>query len=109
MNKHVKIYMVIAFFALVFGCRFFTTPIGHILRDPRQYNGKIVHIYGTVQKSVNVIGIRYYIVRDHTGEIPVITDGAVPPVGVEVRVKGIVHQAYSLFGKQLVVIFEENE
>ncbi len=57
-------------------------------------------------ESANVLVIRYYVVRDDTGEIHVITEGAVPQKGQKVRVTGTVIQAFSLGDSSLLVLKE---
>jgi len=86
--------------------RFLPTRIGEIAKDPRRYDGKVVTVTGEVTESVNVLVMRYYVVSDGTGEITVITDGAVPQRGAEVRVTGRVSQAFSLGDKNLTVLKE---
>ncbi len=87
-------------------CRLGHTPIRDILDHPRTYHGKKVTIAGEVTRGVNLLVVRYFIVRDATGEIPVVTRGAVPRVGDQVRVTGVVNQAFALGDQSLVVLIE---
>ena len=82
------------------------TRIGKILEDPRHYHGRDVTIAGEVVGSLNLLIIRTYTVRDRTGEILVVTKGAVPREGATVRVEGRVNQAFAIADKSLVVILE---
>ncbi|GBC85920.1 hypothetical protein HRbin11_02381 [bacterium HR11] len=85
------------------------TPIRDILDHPRTYHGRKVTIAGEVTQGVNLWVVRYFIVRDATGEIPVVTQGAVPRVGERVRVTGVVNQAFVLGDRSLVVLIETDE
>jgi hypothetical protein len=87
----------------------FSTKIADIKANPRQYDGKTVVVAGEVKESANLLFMKYYVVKDDTGEITVITDRAVPRAGENVRVKGIVNQAFSLGDQSLVVIVEKRE
>ncbi len=89
--------------------RFLPTKIGDIQKDPRKYDGETVTIEGEVQDSVNIMVMRYYTVSDGTGEIFVMTDGAVPAEGSQVRVTGTVSQAMSMGDKSLLVLIEKTE
>lgn len=85
---------------------FGATRIGTILEDPRHYHGRDVTIAGEVVDSLNLFVIKAYTVRDRTGEILVVTRGAVPREGATVRVEGRVNQAFAVADKSLVVIVE---
>lgn len=94
--------------AVFLGCgSFFTVDIRDILNDPRKYEGKTVTIKGEVSGSLNLLVVKAYTVRDHTGEIVVITERAVPRSGDRVKVKGRVNQAFAIAGENLVVLIEE--
>jgi hypothetical protein len=83
------------------------TGIGDILKNPRQFDGKIVTVSGRVTDGVNVLIIKYFVLSDATGEIVVVTDRSVPRAGQRLKVKGRVNQAFSIAGRSLVVILEE--
>jgi len=87
----------------------FSTKIADIKANPRQYDGKTVVVAGEVKESANLLFMKYYVVKHDTGEITVITDRAVRRAGENVRVKGIVNQAFSLGDQSLVVIVEKRE
>ncbi len=84
----------------------FPTKIGKILEDPRDYDGKVVTVKGTVKESVNIIFLKSFVVSDGTGEIMVTTARAVPRVGATVTVKGTVNQAFAL-GSESIIVVEE--
>jgi hypothetical protein len=85
----------------------FPTPIRNILDSPATYEGKTVLISGDVEESVNVLILRYYLVRDESGRIPVVTSGAVPRRGTRVRVRGVVRQAFAIGDESLTVLIEK--
>lgn len=92
---------------LLSGCeRFSTTAIGSILKNPRAFQGRTVTVAGEVTGSLNLIVISGYRVRDGSGEITVVTDGAVPKTGDSVRVSGQVDQAVAIGNQGLVVLHE---
>ena len=100
----------IIIFCVLLGCdRFFTTDIGKILQNPRDYTGKTVTISGEVTEVFSFLVIRYFIVRDKTGEIAVVTERPLPKRGNKIKVKGRVEEAFSIGDKQLIVIVEKKE
>lgn len=94
---------------LVSCSQLFTTDIRDILDHSRDYDGKTVTVSGEVRESVNLFVFKYYVVKDETGEIPVVTEKAVPRQGEKVRVTGVVKQAFAIGDKNLVVIIEKSE
>lgn len=86
---------------------FLSTPIRKILDNPRDYSGKPVVISGEVVEIFSLLVIKYFVVRDKTGEITVITDRPLPKKGAAVTVKGTVQEAFSLGDRQVMVIVEE--
>ncbi len=96
--------------AILFGCSgLFSTPIGKILADPRAYAGKTVTVSGAVTQIFSLVFIKYFRVRDETGEIVVVTDKPLPKVGTKISVKGTVQEAFSIGDQQLIVIAEQSK
>lgn len=87
----------------------FTVPIRKIVKDPREYAGKEVSIEGHVIDVFSLVVVKYFIVRDTTGEIAVVTDRTLPTRGQEIRVRGRVQEAFSLGDRQLIVLIENPE
>ena len=101
--------MLIGCLVLLLGCgNLASTKIGDILEDPRQFDGKVVTVSGRVIDSVNILVLKYFVLSDATGEIVVVTERSVPRTGVRLKVKGRVNQSFSIVGKSIVVILEEN-
>ncbi len=87
----------------------FSTPIGKILADPRAYAGKTVTVSGEVTQIFSLIFIKYFRLRDETGEIVIVTDRPLPKVGAKIKVKGTVQEAFSIGDQQLIVIVEQSK
>ena len=85
----------------------FATKIADIKKTPGTYDGRTVTVTGKVTSTHNLLVVKYYEVEDGTGEIPVVTESALPKEGDRVRVKGRVSQAFALGTARLVVIVEE--
>jgi hypothetical protein len=106
MRRHIGV--LAAGLLLLVACGlFFPTPIRDILDTPAKYEGTTVLISGEVEESVNVLVLKYYVVRDESGRIPVVTSGAVPRRGARVRARGVVRQAFALGDNSLTVVIEK--
>lgn len=83
-------------------------PIGKIKDNPREYSGKIVTIEGEVSKVFSFFVVKYFFLKDNTGEITIISDKPLPKVGTKLKVKGTVEEAFSLGDQQLLVVLEDD-
>ncbi|MGH8104130.1 MAG: hypothetical protein ACREJQ_06390 [bacterium] len=83
------------------------TPIGKIQQNPRDYDGRVVTISGEVTERVSIFDLKYYTVKDKTGEIHVVTKKTPPETGTRVTVRGKVQEAFAIGGAHLVVLVEE--
>jgi hypothetical protein len=86
-----------------------SVSIREVLVNPGKYDGHAVTISGEVVTSTNLLLLRYYKIKDGTGEIIVITKRAVPVRGAQVRVRGVVHQAFAIAGESFTVLTEEGD
>jgi hypothetical protein len=84
------------------------TPIGKILNNPRDYDNKIITISGEVTDRTSLFFLKYFKLKDKTGEIVVVTDRALPVVGSKVRVKGKIEEAFAIGDQQMLVFVEDN-
>jgi hypothetical protein len=85
------------------------TPIGDLLANPSEYNGKSVKVKGEVTKSIGALVAGIYAVRDNTGELYVVTDkGAPPPEKTTVGVKGTFQSAITVGSKSYAGLKEES-
>lgn len=110
--KNLKLFNItlLAIFTLSFtSCGVGTTKIGDITGHPRDYAGKEVTVSGEVVEIFSLIIVRYFVVRDGTGEITVVTDRPLPGKGEKIKVKGIVKEAFSLGTQSTLVLVEEGE
>ncbi|MGZ3535578.1 MAG: hypothetical protein ACXU9K_10155 [Thermodesulfobacteriota bacterium] len=108
-NRILRAGLAILFCSImVLGCSgLFSTPIGKILENPRAYAGKTVTVSGEVTQIFSLVFIKYFKVRDETGEILIVTDRPLPKVGTKIKVKGTVQEAFSIGDQQLIVINEQ--
>jgi aspartyl/asparaginyl-tRNA synthetase len=83
------------------------TPIKKILDNPRDYSGKSVTVSGEVTELFSLVVIKYFVVKDRSGEIIVVTQKPLPAKGSKITVKGTVQEAFSLGDKHLIVIMEK--
>jgi hypothetical protein len=110
-NKILRTGANIVFFSLLlFSCdNLFTTPIHKVLADPRAYAGKTVTVSGEVTQVFGLVFIKYFKVRDATGEITVVTEKPLPRVGAKIKVKGSVEETFSIGGQQVIIIVEKSQ
>jgi hypothetical protein len=83
-----------------------TTDIGDIAANPRKYVETEVTVSGEVTEVFSLLVLRYFVVRDKTGEITVITEKPLPAKGEKISVSGMVKEAYSLGSVTRLVIVE---
>jgi cytochrome c-type biogenesis protein CcmE len=85
------------------------TPIGELLDNSSHYDGKTVRIEGVVQESAGLLGRGAYEVKDNTGKLTVISEGATPPrTGARIGVKGKFQALFTLLSKSLAVLMEQS-
>ena len=105
-----RLAIIVSLLAIIFllSCDkgFFSTPIGSILKNPRDYEGRIVKISGVVTENLNIFIIKGFKIKDKTGEIFVITERILPKVGTEATVQGYVKEGFSIGNDQFIVIME---
>ncbi len=86
-----------------------STKIADIRNNPRHYAGKEVTVSGEVTETVSLVVVKYFTLRDNTGEITVVTERALPKEGERLKVRGTVREAFSIGSERLLVIVEEPE
>jgi len=98
-----------ASFIFLVGCAIFLTDIGKIRKSPSVYENKTVIVYGEVVSSEKLPfgGKASFVLRDATGEIKVVTDGALPKTGTKKLVRGTVHSSFILFEKHFGVVIKQ--
>ena len=89
------------------GCSLMATPIKKIRDNPREYSGNSVTVSGEVTEIFSLFVIKYFVVKDSTGEIIVVTQKPLPGKGSTITAKGTVQEAFSIGDQQLIVIMEK--
>jgi aspartyl/asparaginyl-tRNA synthetase len=82
------------------------TSIGEIKANPGKHHGERVTLRGTVADTTDLVVVKFFMLRDESGEIAVVTSAPLPDEGTKVTVKGTVNQAFSVAGTSLVVVIE---
>lgn len=113
MKKNIIYYIGVVIIVLLVGYAvwFFcfkqvATPIGSLLEKPADYENKIITIKGEVTNRMSLLAFKYYVLKDNTGEIKVITKRALPSVGAKVTTKGKIKTAYEIGSLQEIVFVE---
>lgn len=107
MKKYSVAFIVLAFLALASCGNLFPTKIGDIRGNPRKYAEKEVVVSGKVTEVLSLIAFKYFVIKDNTGEMTVITSKPLPAVGQKLTVHGTVKEAFSI-GSQNVLVITEN-
>ena len=85
------------------------TRIENILGNPKAYEGKEVTIEGEVTDRTAFFGVvKFYKLKDKTGEITVVTKRTLPAAKSIVRVTGRIDELFSIGDEKLVVFREES-
>lgn len=108
MKHHLKYLAFALIVALsVTACdRLTTTPIGEIAQNPRAFDGKTVTIKGKVTEAFSLFVIKYFSLKDETGQMIVVTNKPLPKRGTSLTVEGMVREAFSIGDRQLLVLIE---
>ena len=89
--------------------RVHVSQIESILSNPKAYEGKVVTIEGEVTDRTAFFGVlKFYKVRDKTGEIIVVTKKALPELKSILRVKGRINQAFPTGDLKLIAFLEDS-
>ncbi len=85
------------------------TSIGKILSRPSEYQGKAITIEGEVtDRTAFFVVLRFFKLRDKTGEMMVVTKSSLPEVKSTVRVKGRIDEAFPIGDQKLLIFVEES-
>jgi aspartyl-tRNA synthetase len=85
------------------------TDIQKISGNPAAYAGKEVDIEGEVTDRTAIFGaLKFYKLKDKSGEMIVVTKKSLPEAKSTVSVKGRIEDAFSLGDQKLVVFVEES-
>ena len=84
------------------------TEIERIFDNPTAYTGKEVAIEGEVTDRTALFGVlKFYKLRDKSGEIIVVTKKSLSEIRSNMGVKGRIDNAFSLGDQKLVVLVAE--
>jgi aspartyl/asparaginyl-tRNA synthetase len=111
-NCNFTIFSLISLVLLVLACAscgIGTTKIGDITGHPRDYAGKEVTVSGEVTDTFSLFVVKYFVLRDSTGELTVITDRPLPAKGEKIKIKGVVKEAVSIGTQTALVLVEGTE
>ena len=100
-----RILLILWVFMALLACNK-PSKINEILRNPRDYEKKIINVTGKVTDSNGIGGFGYFTISDGTGEIYVFTKSGLPVEGEEVNVKGRFSQYLKAAFVQVVGIEE---
>jgi len=93
---------------LLAGCSgMVSTPIGDLVESPRKYGGKHLKISGTVTEKNSFLVAKYFVLKDKTGDIRVMTTRVLPNAGEKVVVHGRLEEAFSLGDFSALVFVED--
>lgn len=109
-EKRFLLWLLVSIILFLSACdNFKPVPIGKIRDNPRDYSEKVVTIEGEVTKVFSILIVKYFSLKDNTGEITVISDKPLPKLGTKLKVKGKVEEAFSLGDQQLLVVIESED
>jgi hypothetical protein len=106
LNKIVTAAVFVVLFVAL-GCSITETSISKINENPRDYDGKSVHVTGNVTEIFSLFFIKYFVLRDNSAEIVVVSEKPLPKVGQTIKVGGVVREAFSIGDQQMIVIIEK--
>jgi aspartyl/asparaginyl-tRNA synthetase len=99
---------VVVLFLILCQCSWLvSTKIADIKNRPRHFAGKEVTISGEVTETFSLVVVKYFTLKDDTGEITVVTDRPLPRAGERLTVKGVVREAFSIGSESVLVVVEE--
>jgi hypothetical protein len=112
-RKNIIIAIVIAIAIIGSALYYFShvreTRIEKILSNPKAYEEKAVNIEGEVTDRTAFFEVlKFFKVRDKTGEVIVVTKKSLPGIKSRVSVKGKINEAFSLGDQKLLVFVEES-
>jgi hypothetical protein len=102
-----NLFIMCLFVFTCLSCTIGTTKIGDIVGHPRDYADKEVTISGEVTGTFSLFVVKYFVVRDGSGEMTVVTERTLPAKGEKIRVKGVVKEAFSIGPKTALVLVEK--
>jgi hypothetical protein len=92
-------------------CTLAPTRIGEIVGEPGRFENRTVTVRGEVLSATKLPFMEqgFYVIKDATGEITVVTRGALPAEGKTRSVRGKVQSTFKVMGKSLGVVIHEGD
>jgi hypothetical protein len=113
MKKEDRIIFIFLVLILILGCgksnSITKVTINEVLEHPRKYESKVIQVEGEVTGIFSLFFVKYFSIKDDTGEIIVMTERILPKKGERIKVKGKVIEAFSIADKTLTAIKETQE
>ena len=110
MKPNIAYPSVVLVFLLLCQCSgLMSTKIADIRNNPRHYADKEVTVSGEVTETFSLVVVKYFTLRDNTGDITIVTQRPLPKEGERLKVKGTVRETFSIGSESLLVIVEEPE
>jgi hypothetical protein len=105
----IVILILIGIGAWYYFTRVHFSQIQSVLSNPKAYEGKVVTIEGEVADRTSFFGvIKFYKVRDKTGEIIIVTKKTLPELKSMLRIKGRIDEAFPIGDLKLLVFLEDS-
>ncbi|SEO40529.1 hypothetical protein SAMN05216404_12030 [Nitrosospira multiformis] len=106
------VFLVAALGILLGSCdRLRATPINEVNTSPANFDGKEVVLHGVVTELTRIplIDMKSFVLKDESGEIPILTDHDLPKSGQELSVKVKVQNLAIINGEPLGTTITEIE
>jgi hypothetical protein len=105
----IVILILIGIGAWYYFTRVHFSQIQSVLSNPKAYEGKVVTIEGEVADRTSFFRvIKFYKVRDKTGEIIIVTKKTLPELKSMLRIKGRIDEAFPIGDLKLLVFLEDS-
>jgi hypothetical protein len=114
MMKKVIVALIIILILIGVGAWYYFSRVRYsqiesILSNPKAYEGKVVTIEGEVtDRTTFFVAIKFYKVRDKTGEIIVVTKRSLPELRSILRIKGRIDDVFPIGDLKLLVFLEDS-
>jgi hypothetical protein len=84
--------------------------VTHLVSDPGRFAGKMITLRGVVANAFQVpfVSTRFYVLKDETGSIPVLTERMVATAGTTVTVEGTIDAAAVVGGSTVGLHLRES-
>ena len=107
-----NILLIVVILIAVTGCDYLPfgyTDIKDIVQKPANYEGKEIKVKGTVSNVFKIpfVEIKLYTVKDAGGELTVITDGPLPGMNQDIKIRAVVDSTAIIGGESIGLKLKE--